>query len=261
MKRKRNAKKDKDDIHSDIFIFHNPDKVGHHVEKDPLLPYFPSVVILAGLKNSGKGTMALNILVRMNPRPTRVIIVHPFLGQTSEWDFLTEAEKVPFDDIEKLIGDDEYFKKPADDSDDEDNVVKPQKIVLIIDELRWDFMPHKQKSAVEALVNFGSTHHNILVILLQQNFINIPISIRRNADWWTLWNTHDRYAANHVKNSTGINIHDIFEDYCPETHDSVTINRSCHGPKIRAPTPFLPLTDEEVKKYTQCKHVGRKRKF
>lgn len=220
----------------ELFVFDNPDKKYHHAEPNPLIPDHPYVACLAGKRNSGKGNLALNLLLKMDPPPDKVYVVHPFMNQTAEWDVFDTYEKIHPDKLGEILQDDDYFDKTL-------------KNVMIMDELRWKGFNKHDISFIEGLVNFTSSHNNLTILMLQQNFTSIPVEIRRGCNWWILWDANDLFASRHIKAATGFSIKEIFTDFCAQPWDSVTINFTTKGATLRAPSPFEPIS--KCEKYKQ----------
>ena len=65
----------------------NSDKDGrHHADSEnPLMPYFPSVLIVCGKKGSGKTNLTLNLISKATPLYDRIVVVHGAGEASSEY--------------------------------------------------------------------------------------------------------------------------------------------------------------------------------
>jgi hypothetical protein len=204
-------------------------------DKNPLLPSGGERMILAGRSNSGKGSLAKNIIGRLNPSPYdsngnphgRIVCLHYSPESTDEWDDLG-AEMIAIDGLPEIT---------------DANWDRTKKNVLIIDELPIKSLPRVQCSLVTKYFEFGASHYNIIILLLAQNFASIPTAIRRSAEYWIIWKSTDKIAQSHITAVTG---HDMRQlaGLCKSTYDTITFNFTNKPHRLRL-NLFEPIDDRE----------------
>jgi hypothetical protein len=204
-------------------------------DRNPLLPSGGERMILAGRSNSGKGSLAKNFVGRLNPSPYdkdgnphgRIVCLHYSPESTDEWDDLG-CEMIGIDALPDI----------TDASWD-----RTKKNVLIIDELPIHSLSRVQRSLVTKYFEFGASHHNIIILLLAQNFASIPTAIRRSAEHWVIWPSCDMVARSHITAVTG---HDMRElaGLCKSTYDNITFNFTNKPHRLRL-NLFTPIIDRE----------------
>ena len=206
-----------------IVPIENADKYGHHADrKNPgILPNSPARIIFAGRSGCGKGVSTKNLLARAYPPFSRIVVYH-YDPDTSEWDDCDPT------DIMTTLPD-----EPAQFWD------RNHKNLLICDEIPFEGMARAERSKIDRMFNYVASHYNVTVYLLNQNFVSIPVPIRRSADWWVLWGSVDAISIRDVSQKTG---HDFAEllKLTDTKYDSITFNFSGDGPALRL-NMFTPI--------------------
>jgi hypothetical protein len=196
-------------------------------DRNPLLPSGGERMILAGRSNSGKGSLAKNIIGRLNPFPDgRIMVLHYAPESTDEWDDIPRVEMVGIDDFPE-INDTEWDRS--------------KKNLLIIDELPIDSLTKQQRTHVTKMFEYGASHHNIIVLLLAQNFASIPTPIRRSAEYWVIWPSCDRIAQSHISSVTGHDMRKLAK-LCETNYDTITFNFTGKPHSLRL-NLFTPIDD------------------
>ena len=196
----------------------NSDKDGrHHADSEnPLMPYFPSVLIVCGKKGSGKTNLTLNLISKATPLYDRIVIVHGAGESSSEYQDLIDGSEV----VEEI---------PTPDFWNPD-----QKNCLVIEEQPWGMFNRAQMSAAERCVNFTSSHRSVQVFIVVQNIGVLCPTIKRSMDYLLI--------APHagcldqlydLKRRTGVDFKLLMEDICQDRHDFVCMDFTGHGPKLR----------------------------
>ena len=196
----------------------NSDKDGrHHADSEnPLMPYFPSVLIVCGKKGSGKTNLTLNLISKATPLYDRIVIVHGAGESSSEYEDLIDGSEV----VDSIPGPD--FWDPD------------QKNCLVIEEQPWGMFNRAQMSAAERCVNFTSSHRSVQVFIVVQNIGVLCPTIKRAMDYLCI--------APHagcldqlydLKRRTGVDFKLLMEDICQDRHDFVCMDFTGHGPKLR----------------------------
>jgi hypothetical protein len=216
-----------------VVVVHCVDKKHITHDRNPLLPSGGERLILAGRSNSGKGSAAKNIIGRLNPSPYnsngeahgRIVCLHYAPESTDEWDD-TGAEMIGIDKLPEI----------NDASWD-----RTKKNLLIIDELPIHSLTKVQRELVTKYFEFGASHHNIIIILLSQNFASIPTPIRRAAEYWIIWPSCDRIAQSHIASVTGHNMREL-TGLCKSMYDNITFNFTGKPHRLRF-NLFTPIRD------------------
>ena len=196
----------------------NSDKDGrHHADSEnPLMPYFPSVLIVCGKKGSGKTNLTLNLISKATPLYDRIVIVHGAGESSSEYQDLIDGSEV----VDSI---------PTPDFWNPD-----QKNCLVIEEQPWGMFNRAQMSAAERCVNFTSSHRSVQVFIVVQNIGVLCPTIKRAMDYLCI--------APHagcldqlydLKRRTGVDFKLLMEDICQDRHDFVCMDFTGHGPKLR----------------------------
>jgi hypothetical protein len=196
-----------------IIEIKNKDKIGHGADvKNPkFMPYSPSVLIWAGKKNSGKGVAVKNIIGRAEP-PYDVIKIWHIDEKTLEWD-----------DCGEII-----TELPEYDSWD-----RKKKNLFIWDETNFVGMNKEMRGKCDRYCQYMSTHYQITICILNQDFISIPTTLRRCADWWCLWPSVDHESMSCVSRKTSHSMKQLAKQFCKTKWDFIVFDHSGNGPKLR----------------------------
>ena len=209
-----------------ISIHHCKMKAIKNVEKllhapGGILPGFPSRIMLAGPPGSGKRNMLLHLLFKMRAKPFQTITVCHSDENTTEYDLLSDQPNY------KLRG---YSQEGLPGKDDFD---LKKRNLLILDELPFLEMNRKQRSELERLFNHVSTHRSVTIVIMSQNLFDVSASIRRSLTHIVLWPSPIQTAVQALSRMLGIQLAPIFKSVCTERHDSLTIDFTGDGPRIR----------------------------
>jgi hypothetical protein len=218
-----------------IHVFQCVDKKSITHDKNPFLPSGGERLILAGRSNSGKGSLAKNIIGRLDPSPYdsdgnprgRIVCLHYSPESTDEWDEVG-AEMIGIEKLPEI---------------NDANWDRTKKNLLIIDELPIHSLTRVQRALVTKYFEFGASHYNIIIILLAQNFASIPTPIRRAAEYWIVWPSCDKIAQSHISSVTG---HDMRQltGLCKTMYDNITFNFTGKPHRLRL-NLFTPIRDSE----------------
>jgi hypothetical protein len=204
-------------------------------DRNPLLPSGGERLILAGRSNSGKGSLAKNIIARLDPSPYdrdgnpagRIMCLHYAPESTDEWDD-TQAQMIGIDGLPEI---------------NDANWDRTKKNLLIIDELPVHSLSKPQRELVTKYFEFGASHYNIIIIMLAQNFASIPTPIRRAAEYWIIWPSCDKIAQSHISAVTG---HDMRQltGLCKSMYDNICFNFTGKKHRLRL-NLFTPIRDND----------------
>ena len=199
-----------------IIALKNPDKGFHekwHSGRSKLNFPHPWRCVLLGPPNCGKGTVVKNLILRAKPEFEEIICIHCDPDFTKEWD-----------DCDATM----LSKIPAPEEWDGE-----VKTLVILDDLEFKGLDKQQKSHLDRLFGFVSTHKNISVALCAQDAFNVPPCVRRCSNIWVLWRSPDFDAMATVARKSGIKskgFHNIFSELMENNHDSLWLDMTTKSP-------------------------------
>jgi hypothetical protein len=199
-----------------LIIFKCHDKEFHEeVNHDNYgdLPH-PFRVIMAAVPNCGKTSLIKNIIVNQSPDFDRIIVWHIDVG-TREYSDL-DCEVV--DELPMI-----------------EDIDPKKKNLLIIEDVDTKSLHKSVKSRLNRMFGYCSTHRNLSVILTAQEAFQVPVDLRRTANYLVLWRGTDNSATEMLGKRFGLNkkkIGFLFDTFCKTIHDSLIIDNA-GGPKIR----------------------------
>lgn len=210
----------------------NPEKRLDINKPRGLLPIHPARCLLSGPANSGKRSVLLNILLKIEDRFDKwtVITLDP---DTTEWVCLSDKPGFAL-----YSWDDEEFENgiPPDDL-----LYTPDaRSVLILDEIPWIRFNKKQISRIERIFSQVSSHHSMSIFMMHQKATAVPLSIRENMNYITLFKTPMVVTAEYYSRMTGLPIDKILAGL-EGKHDSITIDFTGNGPLLRL-NWFTPIS-------------------
>ena len=217
-----------------LFGLPNADKDGWHESYDDysgsetLARYtHPFRACILGGVNSGKSLVAKFILMAhqaQKPQFQNVYVVHGST-KTQEYDDIEPTDM--FDDIPSY---DEF-----DDS---------KKTLLIIDDLDYSAFTREQLKRLSELFRFGSTHHNISIILLHQVFVRVPKIARDCSNIFIIYRPVDLDSLDTVGRRIGLKkeqVRYIFKELMPHYRDSLCVNLIPRAPHKYLKNVYEPL--------------------
>ena len=194
----------------------NPDKTFHEKWYDGrniLNIVHPWRGCLLGPPNCGKGTIVKNIILRAKPAYEEIICVHCDPDYTAEW---CDVEATMLSEI------------PAPDEWEGE-----VKTLVILDDIDCSALSKSQKSNLDRLYGFCSTHKNLSVCICLQDPFSVPVSVRRCTNLWVMWRCPDLDAMATVSRKTGMksqNFNAIFNQLMCDTHDSLWLDQTHKSP-------------------------------
>lgn len=223
-----------------IIVFPNPEKGNKfQLGPDEFMPMSSSRILLSGLPGSGKRNVILNLIHRMQPKPSCVHLVHCD-PQTIEYDCLSDLgipmivyEPSDFPTM-KNIEDPGIDESGSDEEEtggkikeEETRALKPlQNPLVIIDEITTDQLGRTGQHRFERLVNHVATHRNTTVMCSIQSLLNIPPKSRRAFNHFALWKQADKAVDQMAAQRAGIS-YEILRDFfglCHDKHDFIWID-------------------------------------
>lgn len=148
-----------------------------------------------------------------------------------------EVQPIPksLSDFQKII--DEWNvnapKKNKNGKIVKEKKVSEQKKLVIIDDYEFSGMSKQQKSNMDRLFGYVSTHKNCSVILCNQSFYTVPVNIRRFVNGMVIWKTPDRMSIKTMAQKCFIDpklFQKIFKEHLPGFRDSLWIDHTHQTP-------------------------------
>ena len=208
-------------VQKEIFIQPNPDKEFLVDDKDLLMPASGARIIMAGRCGVGKGNACKNLIARFNPPLERICVYH-IDPTTEEW---KDCDAEMLDDIPDYG----FFDRS-------------KRNCLVLDETNFEGMSREKRGQIDRLVMYQATHYNVIIFILQQNFVSIPPAIRRAASWWVIWPSVDHQSMRDVSTKTGHAMKELAK-LCKTKYDSITFDFEGDKYPLRL-NMFQPILDE-----------------
>lgn len=188
------------DYPEELIVFHNEDKKKFKETWHPgrsLLDFpHPSRICIFGQPSSGKSSLIKNIVVRVqaSDRPfEKFVVIHPSVS-TQEYDWLVEGV-----DPEELEDDDPPFvmRNTLPTITEWEDIVSADeeghrpKTCVILDDFSYENMKKKDHESLSLLMRHISTHMSCTVMVTSQNFILLPLIIRRQCQVFCIFQPGD----------------------------------------------------------------------
>ena len=110
-----------------------------------------------------------------------------------------------------------------------------------------------QKSNLDRLFGFVSTHKNISVALTSQDPFNVPPIVRRCSNLWVLWRGPDLDAMSVVARKTGMKASvflKLFDELMPDEIDALWLDLTKASPYPMRKNGFTLITEDSGVKST-----------
>ena len=170
-------------------------------------------MILCGPPSSGKSTSIKNIILRSDPPFESIQVVHYSAHDSKEWDD---------------VGAEMLSELPHSDD------IPPEgKKLLILEDLDMANMCKEDKSKLNRLMGYCSSHKSLSIYINSQNPIDIAPPIRRMTNVFILYSQADLIALTLMASRTGMRKEDfltIFEKFVKNKHDSLWIDLTANSP-------------------------------
>ena len=205
-------------LKNELVFLKNPDKAldVDFVKGDSNIRFaLPFRGIIAGQVNSGKSTMAINIILQRQakkPKFDEIHIIHGCIG-TQEYDCIQPTSirhKIP-----------NYMDFPHD-----------RRILLVFDDVEFTKINKEDLRNLSQIVRMGS-HCGMSMLFVNQLFIRIPKNIRDNCNVFVLYRPIDLDSLALIGRRISLTkdkVNYIYDNLLPEFHDSLCINLSKHCP-------------------------------
>ena len=172
--------------------------------------------VISARPNTGKSTIAKNIILRADPMFQKVYVIH------------IDEESKDYDDVDGI--------EIITEIPDVNNAIfdNRQKTLLILDDLEYKFMNKKQLKNLDRLFGYVSSHKSVSCIVISQDCYNIPACVRRMSNLWILGKiNNDISSFLTIAKRCGMKKDDfeyIFDKYIKGDHDTFWIDRTKDTP-------------------------------
>ena len=186
--------------------------------------------VFVGLPSSGKSTYIKNIILRMTPHFEEIIVSGFDNENSKEWD---DGIKVKFI---SGIPDPKTFNRD-------------KKRLLIIEDLDVNQLKPVDKSNLNRLFGYTSSHCNLSIALTAQNPFDVKPAIRRMANLFVLFKNHDMNSLITLASRTGIKSKHmivIMSQLLVNPHDSLTIDLQRNSPATYRINGYEKITLKEL---------------
>jgi len=234
----KGSKKRKHEAPNSFLVYTNPDKKSHSKppEANPCQPGHPARIIIVGKPGCGKRSVMYNILENYDFDFDTITEVHASARseehdvfedaddyQLWQWDCTTDGTEDPY----HLIGIppiSRFEKRHPDGS--------KMNHLLIMDEppCEWNTSMRRE---VGTLMNYNSTHNNCTIFLVTQHFQNLPVQVREAATHFVFFPTQNKLQCNFMSSKCGADLRSLFQRFCRNKYDSIMVDVSGDGPRIR----------------------------
>jgi hypothetical protein len=192
----------------------------------------PSRVIFCGRPNSGKSTVIKNIILKSEPAYKQVYLLHPVANEDPEHEYQDLGDNVILlDDVPPV----KYWQSN-----------KRVKKLLIIDDIDLNGLNKVQKTNLDRLFGFCSSHYMLSIFTTQQDFHQLPTCVRRNSNVFCLWKSRDSRNNKIIASKVGLNpdeFNGLFDNYCPNYFDFLVINWSRDAPVFLSKSFYTPIIE------------------
>jgi hypothetical protein len=268
---------------NEYIVYSNPDKTEHvsPPQDNPCQIGHPSRVVVVGPPGCGKRSVVLNLLRNSVVMFDTITIVHAS-HHSKELDIFKAPKKSrkrskskKKDEADDLLADsdeedeDEYdcqiwewdngqndmrqdpygfvglppierFMKQDEDGNNLHNL-------LIMDEPPSVWNSRMERDMAQYF-NYVSTHHNTTIFLVTQFPKSIPTSVRNAATHWvTFPSPGDVHAERFLEQILGNRLRTMFKVMCRQKHDSIMIDKTGMGPRIRR-NVYEPINMLEIER-------------
>lgn len=172
--------------------------------------------VITARPNTGKTTVAKNILIRQDPMFKKVYVVH------------IDPESKDYDDVDgcEILTQIPSVRDPIFNG--------KYKTLIILDDLEYKFMDKQQLRNLDRLYGYVSSHKNCSCIVISQDAYNIPPCVRRMSNIWILGKINNDMASFlSIAQRCGMRQKDfeyVFDKYITGDHDTLWIDRTKNTP-------------------------------
>lgn len=190
--------------------------------RHPLNLTRPYRAVICGPPGSSKTSIIKSLIIHADPLFDRGYLWHPDPEATTTGEYQDCGLELLKDN--KLPPTKFWF----------DSNKEKRQHVLVIDDIDTNDLSREQRSLFDRLVSTASSHCGLTVILASQVFFNIPVVARKTASLFVLFKPvseeQDLKAMSKRVGLPAETLAQLFEDHCPDRHDSVWVDLSTNSP-------------------------------
>lgn len=208
-----------------VFDCVDKEKAENWSDDRPLISFpRPFRAVLTGPPGVGKSSVVKSILINQPTFFEQGWVFHPDPSVCEGGEY-TDSGLMPLDEIPPA----EWFyaQNPSKDH-----------CLFVFDDVDLSSLSKDQHSRLDRLLCNASTHCNISVICVAQNFYSLPTVVRRTSNVFVLWKpVSSELDLKSISKRVGLNgktLKTLFDTHCPSSYDSVWIDLTPNSPcKVR----------------------------
>lgn len=218
-----------------LIVLENQDKKFHekwYEGRDPLDFPHPFRMMFCAKPHCGKTNCIKNIIMRaaQGRKPfAKIVVIHCDPDSTNEYNDVDSELFHHIPHVQDIKGD--------------------EKTLVILEDLAYIDMPKEERSRLERLFGYVSTHKNISCMLTGQDIFRVIPTVRRCANVFVLWKSHDMDMIRTVSRKTGFKTHvleNMMNELCISNHDSIWIDNTDNSPYPVRTNGYTPV---DITKY------------
>jgi hypothetical protein len=181
--------------------------------------------------NSGKSNFIFNLILQAHPEYEQVILIHP------------DEHSKEYERVHAIVRKD--IPAPEEWQTITNNAEK--KTICIIDDLEIKLIDKKQKSNLDRLFGYVSTHCGVSCIITSQDGYSIPVTVRRNLNVYIFWKSPDSQAVAGLLRKAGLtkeHIKKVFNQLLNSRFDNFTVDLTANSPAMYRRNAFEVIPEE-----------------
>lgn len=197
---------------NELLFLPNKDKLFHESWEpdDDMLNFpHPSRFVITGKPGCGKTNFIKNLIIKQDPPWEEIYLLHCDAEYTKEYDDLGDGVII----LNEIPAPTEWEGR--------------RKSLVILDDLEYKCMSKDQKRHLDRLFGYVSTHKNISIMITAQDCFNLPPIVRRCANVFVLWKSHDLENMRMISKRCGLTKEDfsyIFKHLITDQRDCLVID-------------------------------------
>jgi hypothetical protein len=105
------------------------------------------------------------------------------------------------------------------------------KQAVIVEDIDVKSLNKEQRSRLDRLFGYISTHKNISAFICCQDFFRTDVNVRRNGNVFIIWKNPDANQMSLIGNRFGVaDFRNFMLEHCPKDHDSVWFDETRGSP-------------------------------
>jgi hypothetical protein len=207
-----------------LYILPNADKSWHESwgprgSRGLLNLPWPFRLALMARPNSGKSNFIFNLILQAEPTYEKIILIHPDENSI-------EYKRVNAE-VRQTVPDPEEWSELTNKAE--------IKTLCIIDDIELKLLDKKQRSNLDRLFGYVSTHCGVSVVITSQDGYSIPVTVRRNLNVYVFWKSPDTLAVAGLIKKAGLtkeHVIKIFKELLKSRFDSFMVDLTANSPAM-----------------------------